>query len=121
MSNYAAQLNADGYVVQVIVGTPEWATANLGGTWVAAEKYDVAQEFPGIGYGYDPTHPRKFAPVAPPGLEKALDGKDAIPPGTFFYDDTAGNIADVEVIARRRGVLTAAEAAAKAPVKPTKD
>ena len=34
---YAAELDADGYVVRVIVGTAEWATENLGGTWVDSD------------------------------------------------------------------------------------
>jgi hypothetical protein len=33
MNTYAAELNDD-VVVRVIVGTAQWATDNLGGTWV---------------------------------------------------------------------------------------
>jgi hypothetical protein len=31
---HAAELDADGFVVRVIVGTAEWAADNLGGVWV---------------------------------------------------------------------------------------
>jgi hypothetical protein len=33
---YAAQVE-DGMVVQVIVGTPEWATSRLGGVWLPSD------------------------------------------------------------------------------------
>lgn len=32
--SYAAQLDENNVVIQVIVGTAEWATTNLGGVWV---------------------------------------------------------------------------------------
>lgn len=35
MNEYAARID-DGVVTQIIVGTAEWATDNLGGTWVQA-------------------------------------------------------------------------------------
>lgn len=34
---YAAELDADNIVVRVIVGTAEWASDMLGGTWVDCE------------------------------------------------------------------------------------
>jgi hypothetical protein len=46
---YAAKL-ADNLVIQVIVGDAEWATANLGGIWVA-----VKDVYPGPGWTYDGT------------------------------------------------------------------
>jgi len=45
MNTYAAQVT-DGTVVQVIVGTAEWANQRLGGTWVDS---DVLV---GIGWTY---------------------------------------------------------------------
>ena len=36
MSAYAAKVE-DGTVVQVIVGTPEWAGERLGGVWVGSD------------------------------------------------------------------------------------
>jgi hypothetical protein len=36
VNGYAAKVE-DGTVVQVIVGTPEWAESRLGGTWVASD------------------------------------------------------------------------------------
>lgn len=36
MNTYAAHI-IDGQVTQVIVGTAEWATVNLGGEWVGSE------------------------------------------------------------------------------------
>ena len=35
MNSYAAKVE-DGTVVQVIVGTPEWASGRLGGEWVGS-------------------------------------------------------------------------------------
>jgi hypothetical protein len=112
---YAAELTPDGIVIRVIVGDHQWATANLGGRWVGAEKYDDTQTYPGIGFGYAGNHPRRFAPVAPPGLEKADDEDDAIPPDSLWWDN--GQIDNIETIAARRGVLTAQEAAENRPVR----
>jgi hypothetical protein len=36
VNTYAARIEQD-TVVQVIVGTPEWAESRLGGTWVASD------------------------------------------------------------------------------------
>jgi alkanesulfonate monooxygenase SsuD/methylene tetrahydromethanopterin reductase-like flavin-dependent oxidoreductase (luciferase family) len=36
MNTYAARIE-DGTVVQVIVGTPEWAADRLGGEWLASD------------------------------------------------------------------------------------
>jgi hypothetical protein len=36
MNTYAARIDGD-TVVQVIVGSPEWAEARLGGVWVASD------------------------------------------------------------------------------------
>ena len=56
---YAAQI-VDGIVTQVIVGEAEWATANLGGIWVA-----VGDVYPGPGWAYDGTtfHPPYTEPI----------------------------------------------------------
>jgi hypothetical protein len=36
VNTYAAKVE-DGTVVQVIVGTPEWATSRLGGVWLPSD------------------------------------------------------------------------------------
>jgi hypothetical protein len=36
VNTYAAKVE-DGTVVQVIVGTPEWATSRLGGDWLGSD------------------------------------------------------------------------------------
>lgn len=122
MAQYMAELDANNMVLRVIVADPAWPAANLGGTWVeTSDPYGAPSvvAYPGPGWGCDPTHPQRFAPVAPPGLEKALlDPQNAIPAESLWFD--SGGIATIETIARRRGVLTAAEALAKTPVKPTR-
>jgi hypothetical protein len=112
---WAAEVDPSGIVVRVIVGDPQWAMANLGGNWVVAEKYDNTQIFPGIGFGYAANHAMRFAPVAPPDLEKATIGDEVIPPESLWWEN--GNIENIEVIAARRGVLTAQEALEKRPVR----
>jgi hypothetical protein len=112
---WAAEIDDKGIVVRVIVGDPEWARTNLGGNWVQAYKYDATQTFPGVGFGYAATHATKFAPIAPPGLEKAMTEDGAIPPDSLWWEN--GNIENIETIAARRGVLTAQEAQEKKPVK----
>ena len=64
MNTYAAQVE-DGTVVQVIVGTADWANARLDGTWVDSPT------LVGIGWGY--TDGQFTAPVAEIGEE--LDGE----------------------------------------------
>jgi len=62
MSMYAARIE-DGTVVQVIVGTPEWAADRLGGVWAGSDSKV------GIGWAYtDGT----FTPPAPD-----YDGEEA--------------------------------------------
>ena len=46
---YAAQIE-NGIVVQVIVGTAEWATTRLGGAWVDSET------LVGVGWTWDETN-----------------------------------------------------------------
>jgi len=46
---YAAEI-IDGIVTQVIVGTAEWATPNLGGLWIDSET------LVGIGWTWDETN-----------------------------------------------------------------
>lgn len=48
----AAELDADGCVVRVIVADPAWAAGHLGGTWVDAD----ADRYAGIGYRWDATY-----------------------------------------------------------------
>jgi len=52
MNTYAAHLDADNIVTEVIVGTAEWATANLGGAWVDVTD---ATGYPGIGWEWTGT------------------------------------------------------------------
>jgi hypothetical protein len=62
--NYAAELNDDNEVVRVIVGTAEWATEHLGGTWVnSAVKV-------GAGWTYDGTD------IVPPPAPEPDDQDD---------------------------------------------
>jgi hypothetical protein len=64
---YAAQVD-DGTVVQVIVGTADWANERLDGTWV-----DSAT-LVGIGWGYD----GQFTPPTPIEEEEVFpETKDA--------------------------------------------
>ena len=67
MSTYAAEVttsNAPGDVVRVIVGTPEWATQNLGGNWVVTDDpynpSDGPLRYTGPGQHHDPGVPEKF-------------------------------------------------------------
>ena len=39
---HAAELDGDGIVLRVIVGSPEYAAATLGGTWVSATEGQAA-------------------------------------------------------------------------------
>lgn len=115
--NWAAELDADGVVLRVIVGNAGWATENLGGRWVPCEKYSDAENFPGVGWGYVASHPRRFAPVAPPDIEKALAvDPDALPVESLWWDN--GAIETIQTIATRRGVLSPADVAADRPVRP---
>jgi hypothetical protein len=47
MNTYAAHIDADNIVTEVIVGTAEWGEQNIGGNWV-----DVTETtgYPGIGW-----------------------------------------------------------------------
>jgi hypothetical protein len=62
MNTYAAHLDVDNIVTEVIVGTAEWATANLGGAWVDVTD---ATGYPGIGWTWD------GSTFAPPPLPDA--------------------------------------------------
>ena len=66
MNTYAARIE-DGTVVQVIVGTPEWATDRLGGEWAGSDSKV------GIGWTYDGT----FTPPPAPEIDEAPDAGDA--------------------------------------------
>jgi hypothetical protein len=65
---YAAHI-VDGLVVQVIVGTAEWATEHLGGVWVDPP------ELVGIGWTYDGE--QIVPPPAPDDLDQGDDLDDA--------------------------------------------
>jgi hypothetical protein len=64
MNTYAAELD-DNVVVRVIVGTAQWATGNLGGTWVDSPVKA------GPGWTYDGTDV-----VPPPAPEPDAQGDD---------------------------------------------
>jgi hypothetical protein len=64
---YAAHI-VDGLVVQVIVGTAQWAVEHLGGEWVQPP------ELVGIGWTYDGTNI-----VPPPAPEPDAQGDDVDP------------------------------------------
>jgi len=71
--SYAAELNDDGVVVRVIVGTAAWATDNLGGTWV---------DSPGkVGTGW------------------TYDGTDIVPPPAPEPDDQADQLDKLDGLA----------------------
>jgi hypothetical protein len=57
---HAAELDETSTVIRVIVGTAEWATANLGGTWVDSPKCG-----PGWTYHDGEFHPPYVEPVEP--------------------------------------------------------
>jgi len=64
MNTYAAQVDADGLVTQVIVGTAEWANSRLDGVW-----HDTPT-LVGIGWTYtDGT----FTPPAAPDVEEETE------------------------------------------------
>jgi hypothetical protein len=65
MNTYAAQVT-DGTVVQVIVGTADWANTRLDGTWVDSPT------LVGIGWGYD-------GQFTPPPAPEIVEG-DGIEP-----------------------------------------
>lgn len=115
--NWAAELDQNGVVLRVIVGDARWAALNLGGRWVPCDKYSDTEDYPGIGWGFAANHSRRFAPVAPPDIEKALAADpDALPAGSLWWD--GGAIETIQTIAARRGVLAPADVAADRPVRP---
>jgi hypothetical protein len=63
---YSAELDDDGVVVRVIVGTAQWATDNLGGTWVDPP------ELVGIGWTFDGTD------IVPPPAPEPDDQDDQL-------------------------------------------
>lgn len=115
--SWAAELDENGVVLRIIVGSPQWAIDNLGGRWVLCDKYSDTHDYPGIGWGFAANHPRRFAPVAPSDIEKALAADpDALPAESLWWDN--GAIETIETIATRRGVLSPADVAADRPVRP---
>jgi hypothetical protein len=67
MSNYFAEIDANGLVIRVIVApSQEWCEERLGGTWLeTADPYSAepqAVTYCGPGYGADPAFPERFAP-----------------------------------------------------------
>lgn len=102
---YAAELDADGIVLQVIVGNVAWAETYLGGQWVSCRDDSLVEFYPGIGWGFAANHSCRFAPVAPPDVEKTLaTDPNAIPAGSLWWDN--GVIETIETIAERRGIFT---------------
>lgn len=45
--SYAAEIDGASAVLRVIVGTPAWATANLGGVWVDTVRGDPVEQYAG--------------------------------------------------------------------------
>ena len=67
MSRYWAEIDSNNEVLRVVVcDTLEWLQDNLGGTWIeTADPYASELQvvtYCGIGFGYDPEFPEKFAP-----------------------------------------------------------
>lgn len=65
MSEYAARVE-DGLVVDVIAGSPEWATERLGGEWKSVESV--------VGLGWSWTKTYGFRPPKPHGSWRWSDG-----------------------------------------------
>lgn len=78
MATYAKIEN--GQVAQVVVcDSREWLEQRLGGEWV--ETSTDADQFAGIGMGYDPAHPRHFARP----WEQPLEAESAYPADSYVY------------------------------------
>lgn len=49
----AAKLSQDNLVEELVLGSAEWASANLGGTWVSFDREAVGDNYPGLGDTWD--------------------------------------------------------------------
>ena len=93
MSRYWAEINASNEVLRVVVcDTLEWLQDNLGGTWIeTADPYTDAPQivrYCGIGDGYDPEFPERFAPPwrqPIPGIDDEDGSGVGYPRGTLTF------------------------------------
>jgi hypothetical protein len=93
MSRYWAEIDSNNEVLRVVVcDTLEWLQDNLGGTWVeTSDPYtDEPQtvRYCGIGDGYDPEFPERFAPPwrqPIPGIDDADGSGMGYPRGTLTF------------------------------------
>ena len=93
MSKYWAEIDSDNQVLRVVVcDSLEWLQNNLGGTWVeTSDPYasgSQAVTYCGIGFGYDPEFPEKFArpwrqPI--PGIDDEDGSGMGYPHGTLTF------------------------------------
>lgn len=49
----AAKLSEDNSVEQLIVGSAEWASIRLGGTWIEFDREAVGDNYPNLGDTWD--------------------------------------------------------------------
>ena len=99
MATYAIQVpskTAPGQTGQAIVGTPEWAEANLGGEWVEIpDPYnpdpDDPRNYAGPGMYYDPGVPEGFTGVVW-DAEKATTMQPDGDGGFFWTHNTKGEL-----------------------------
>jgi hypothetical protein len=76
-----AQLDDNGKVVRVVVAdSQEWCETRLGGIWTETKKYDDFEQFAGIGFQFDPAHPKRFA------TEWSSAGQTQQSDGTWLYN-----------------------------------
>lgn len=108
--SWAANIDENGVVIQVIVGDADWAMEHLGGSWIPCHREHPTEQFPGIGWGYAPSHPQRFAVKAPASITTTDgDARDKLPPRSIWWEN--GQILTIEEISSRRGVVkTVAEA-----------
>jgi len=49
----AAKLSQDNLVEELVLGSAEWASANLGGTWVSFDREAIGDNYPNLGDTWD--------------------------------------------------------------------
>jgi hypothetical protein len=75
-----AEIDNANHVLRVIVaGTKEWCESRLGGTWVETFQ-EQWEQYAGIGMGFDPAHPKRFAP------DWSEAGQTQLPDGEWLYN-----------------------------------
>jgi len=93
MSRYWAEIDSNNEVLRVVVcDTLEWLQDNLGGTWIeTSDPYTDTQQtvkYCGVGYGYDPEFPERFAlpwRQPQPGVDDQFGSGLGYPRGTLTF------------------------------------